>query len=140
MELGQGMKILMLAKVTYHDVYGIGLSITGIDPRYTLGEVALKRKETIEKAPERRNHRPEQKTFARTCHPEDSGYIVQTAAGYRDFMDQMRNNPDGYSFDITFFQAYLQGEMAKRSIVSALTCQLYCLTGKKNRIETCQWQ
>jgi exodeoxyribonuclease VII large subunit len=48
-ELQAGMKILMLARVTYHEVHGLSLTIRDIDPRYTLGEIALKRKEIIKK-------------------------------------------------------------------------------------------
>ena len=40
-ELQAGMKILMLARVTYHEVHGLSLNIRDIDPRYTLGEMAL---------------------------------------------------------------------------------------------------
>ena len=35
------MKILMLARVTYHEVHVLSLTIRDIDPRYTLGEMAL---------------------------------------------------------------------------------------------------
>ena len=35
-DLNSGMKILMLAHVTYHEVYGLALNIRDIDPRYTL--------------------------------------------------------------------------------------------------------
>ena len=40
-ELQAGMKILVLARVTYHEVHGLSLNIRDIDPRYTLGEMAL---------------------------------------------------------------------------------------------------
>jgi exodeoxyribonuclease VII large subunit len=40
-DLQAGMKILMLANVTYHEVHGLSLNIKDIDPRYTLGEMAL---------------------------------------------------------------------------------------------------
>jgi exodeoxyribonuclease VII large subunit len=47
-DLQTGMNILMLARVTYHEVHGLSLNIRDIDPRYTLGEMALKRKRIIE--------------------------------------------------------------------------------------------
>ena len=39
----------MLARVNYHEVHGLSLNIRDIDPRYTIGEMALKRREIIDR-------------------------------------------------------------------------------------------
>ena len=38
-ELAAGMKILAKVLVSYHELYGLSLQISDIDPSYTLGEV-----------------------------------------------------------------------------------------------------
>jgi exodeoxyribonuclease VII large subunit len=47
--LRPGMKILLLAAVTFHEVYGMSLNVKDIDPTYSLGEMAKKKKEVIER-------------------------------------------------------------------------------------------
>ena len=48
-ELHGGMKVLMLTRITYHEVYGLALNIIDIDPGYTLGEMALNRRQVLER-------------------------------------------------------------------------------------------
>src|SRR5512139_3241118 len=47
--LKKGMQVLLLAEVTFHEVYGLSLNIKDIDPTYSLGEMAKKKRETIER-------------------------------------------------------------------------------------------
>jgi exodeoxyribonuclease VII large subunit len=44
----------------------------------------------------------------------------QTAAGYKDFMEQLHNNPYQYKFYTKLFPTLLQGEHAEKSIINAL--------------------
>ena len=41
--LQPGMAVLVEAEVQFHAVYGLSLSIVGIDPSYTLGDIARQR-------------------------------------------------------------------------------------------------
>jgi exodeoxyribonuclease VII large subunit len=45
--LAKGIKILFQAAVSFHERYGLKLTINNIDPSYTLGEFAVKRKEKL---------------------------------------------------------------------------------------------
>jgi len=47
--LKRGMKILFSAQVQYHEVYGLSLNIKDIDPTYSTGEMARKKRETVER-------------------------------------------------------------------------------------------
>ena len=40
--LKPGLKILVKTKIEYHEIYGLSLIISDIDPSYTIGEMALK--------------------------------------------------------------------------------------------------
>src|SRR5674536_40408 len=41
--LREGLKILVKTKVEYHELYGLSLIISDIDPAFTIGEMAMKR-------------------------------------------------------------------------------------------------
>ncbi|MCD6347657.1 MAG: exodeoxyribonuclease VII large subunit, partial [Bacteroidales bacterium] len=47
--LSAGMKVLVKVHVDFHEVYGISLNIRDIDPNYTLGDFARKRREIMKK-------------------------------------------------------------------------------------------
>ena len=45
--LAAGLKVLVKVVVSYHELYGLSLQITDIDPTYTLGDMERQRQETI---------------------------------------------------------------------------------------------
>ena len=46
-ELKVGLKILVEVSVNFHEVYGLSCVVRDIDPTFTIGDLAKKRKETI---------------------------------------------------------------------------------------------
>src|SRR5680860_619300 len=44
----QGIKILVQVIVEYHPTFGLSLNIKDIDPTYTVGDLALQRKEILD--------------------------------------------------------------------------------------------
>ncbi|NOX19954.1 MAG: exodeoxyribonuclease VII large subunit [Nitrospirae bacterium] len=119
-ELRAGIKILMLGKVSYHEVYGLSFNIREIDPAYTLGEMALKRKEIIARLT-KEGIIDNNRQLSMPLVPQRIAIISsQTAAGYGDFLHKFESNPYGYKFRTKLFQAYVQGEQAEESILAAL--------------------
>lgn len=118
--LRPGMKIMFLASVNFHEVYGLSLNIRDIDPTYTLGEMARKRKEVIERL--RKEGLLElNKSLLLPAVPQRIAVISSpTAAGYGDFFNQLDANPYGYKFVHILFPALVQGQDAVGSIVAAL--------------------
>ncbi|PKL51406.1 MAG: exodeoxyribonuclease VII large subunit [Nitrospira bacterium HGW-Nitrospira-1] len=118
--LKPGMKVLLLAAVNFHEVYGLSLNVRDIDPAYTMGEMALKKREVIERL------RKEgliglNKSLSLPIVPQKIAVISSpTAAGYGDFFGQLDNNPYGYKFIHVLFPALMQGAGAEQSIISAL--------------------
>ena len=116
--LTSGIRVLIRVMVTYHELYGFSLQIIDIDPRYTLGEVERRRRETIA--------RLEQDGVWDMNHelslPRPTLRIAvvssATAAGYRDFVKEIRRIP--YRFEITLFESLMQGDSAEQSILNAL--------------------
>lgn len=125
-DLNSGMKILMLAHVTYHEVYGLALNIRDIDPRYTLGEMALKRQQIIDRLVKEGILDLNRKLILPQVIQNIAVISSLSAAGYGDFIKRLADNPYGYRFCHRLFQAYVQGEQAEESIRIALRkCKRY---------------
>jgi exodeoxyribonuclease VII large subunit len=119
-ELSKGIKILFQASVSFHERYGLKLIIENIDPSYTIGELAVKRKEILERLT-KEGLKDRNKLLEFPLVPQRIGIISSpTAAGYEDLMSHLTGNPYGYSFSCTLYEALMQGERAEESIVQAL--------------------
>jgi len=118
--LKQGMKILFLASVLFHEVYGLSLNIKDIDPTYTMGAMARKKKEVIALL-RKEGLIDRNKALELPLVPQRIAVISSpTAAGYEDFFKHLDNNPYGYCFVHTLFPALMQGQEAEGSIITAL--------------------
>jgi len=120
MELKPGINILFRASVAFHAVYGLSLNITDIDPSYTVGDMALKKRMIIQKL-EKSGVMNMNRELEMPTVPQHIAIISsETAAGFGDFMQTLSRNPYGYAFHTTLFQAVMQGEAAERSITGAM--------------------
>jgi exodeoxyribonuclease VII large subunit len=119
-ELTSGIKILVLARVEFHPVYGLSLNIQDIDPSYTLGDLERKKREIIRQL-EKEGVLKMNQEIPLPLVPQKIAVISSlTAAGYEDFMDQLKGNPYGYRFYTRLFPAVMQGEQAEQSIIASL--------------------
>lgn len=119
-QLHAGIKVLVSVTVDFHDVFGLSLNIRGIDPTYTLGELAKRRLEIIRQL-EKDGVMEMNKSLELATLPNRVAVISSpTAAGYDDFCNQLENNPDGFVFYKKLFPAIMQGDMATGSIIEAL--------------------
>lgn len=115
-----GLKVLLQAKVEYHEVYGFSLNIRDIDPVYTLGDLARQRREIIRRLQEDGIFEMN-KELELPLVPQRIAVISSpTAAGLQDFMDQLHNNQHKFIFYTRLFPAVMQGNEAPRSIMNAL--------------------
>lgn len=114
-----GMKILVKVTVTYHEMYGLSLQISDIDPTYTLGEVERQKQMTI--AQLRADGVWDMNRELPLPCPVQRVAIVSsaTAAGYQDFCRELALG--GYDFRLTLFEAVVQGERAEESVIDALS-------------------
>ena len=116
--LKRGLKILVKCRVSFHELYGLSLQIVDIDPVYTVGEVCLKRKRTIEQLKadgvfDMNRERESDVVFQRVAV-----ISARQAAGYQDFMNELARSR--YAFDVELFEAAVQGDSAEGSIIAAL--------------------
>jgi exodeoxyribonuclease VII large subunit len=118
--LKEGIKVLVKAKVEYHELYGISLVISDIDPAFTLGEMAVKRQAIIRRL-EQEGVFSMNKELDFPMVPQRIAVISsKTAAGYTDFMNHLNNNGFGYVFYTRLFEASLQGTETEQSTINAL--------------------
>ena len=116
----QGIKILVQVSVEYHSAFGLSLNIKDIDPVYTVGDLALQRKEIITRL-QKEGVFSMNKELQLPLVPQNIAIISsKTAAGYQDFMHQLETNENGFIFYTHLFEAYMQGSEAVSSVVSAL--------------------
>jgi exodeoxyribonuclease VII large subunit len=119
-DITEGMTVLFLAKVTYHELYGLSLNIIDIEPAFTLGEMARDKKEAIERLKKEGLYN-KNKSLSFPLLPKNIAVIsVETSKGYHDFLEIINNNRYGYHFEHVLFQALLQGDGAVDSITSQL--------------------
>lgn len=116
----QGLKVLLEVSVDHHPVYGLSLNVKDVDPAYTVGDLALQRREIIDRL-HREGVFSMNKELELPLVPQNIAVISsKTAAGYQDFINHLENNQAGIKFYTCLFEAYMQGSEAVPSIVTAL--------------------
>lgn len=120
-QLGAGLKVLVKVAVQYHEIYGISLNITDIEPSYTVGELALQRRKTIQQLKDEGIFDMNRELELPVLPQRVAIISSQTAAGYQDFMEHLYNNAYGYAFSTTLFAAQVQGRGAEESMLDALS-------------------
>ena len=116
----EGLKVLLQAKVEYHEVYGFSLNIRDIDPVYTLGDLARQRREIIRRLQEDGVFEMNKELDLPLVPQRIAVISSPTAAGLQDFLDQLHNNQHQFVFYSKLFPAVMQGNEAPRSIMNAL--------------------
>ena len=123
-QLHAGMKVLLQVYPQFHEAYGFSWIVTDIDPTYTLGDMARKRQEIIQKLKAEGVFDLQKELQLPVFCQRIAVISSQTAAGYGDFCNQMADNPYGFKFETQLFPAIMQGEGVEQSIISALE-QIY---------------
>lgn len=115
-----GLKVMVLASVSMHPVYGLSLVITAVDPSYTMGDLMRRRNEILARL------KSDGILDLNRSLPVDGPLLrvavisAEGAAGYGDFMNQMQANPCNLRFTIKLFPAVMQGERTPATVMAAL--------------------
>ncbi len=118
--ISEGMTVLVEVQVNYSQLYGFSLIVNDIDPEYSLGVQELERQKTIERL-NKEGLMGLQKELALPALPYSLAVIsAEDAAGYRDFVRHIEENPYGFRFSIELYPALMQGAGCPESIISAL--------------------
>ena len=118
--LEAGIKIMVSASLEFHKQYGLSINIVDIDPNYTIGDLARKKAEIIERLT-REGVIDMNKNLSFPVVPQRIAIISsESAAGYGDFLHSLNNNPYDFHFVLTLFPSAMQGDKAVSSIVKSL--------------------
>lgn len=122
--LQEGMVILVEVQVNYSELYGLSLIINDIDPEYSLGVKELEKQKTIEKL-QKEGLMGLQKELELPLLPYRLAVIsAEDAAGYRDFMRHLAENPYGFKVEPVLFPSLMQGTECPSSIIAAMDAVL----------------
>ncbi len=115
-----GIKVLVQVTVSFHELYGYSLTVQDIDPTYTLGDMARRRREILAQL-EAEGVLTLNKELPMPVLPQRIAVISSpSAAGYGDFRHQLEHNPHGYYFQVELFPSIMQGERTEKSMLAAL--------------------
>lgn len=118
--LQKGMKVLFSVGVSFHELYGISLVVKNIDPNFSLGDLERKKKEILDQLG-RENLLKKNANCDLELVPKNVAVISsETAAGYGDFENQIKNNSSKYLVTTKLFPATMQGDKLALSIIEAL--------------------
>lgn len=118
--LQEGREVRLLARVDFHERYGLKLIIADVDPAYTFGQIELRRRQTIDTLRalgllERNRALPLPAVLQRIAAVSSEG-----AAGFQDFREHLAANAFGYRFQCRLFSSAVQGDNAEPELIAAL--------------------
>ena len=135
--LTAGMTLLVQVKLTFHPLYGYALNVVDIDPTYTLGDIARRRQEIIQKLRDEGIDQMNKELEMPRLLQRVAVISSATAAGYGDFCNQLNANDKGLVFYTRLFPAMMQGDGVESSVIAALDAimslgrparvQLFCM-------------
>ena len=119
LRLGDGMKVRVFGYLDYYAPNGrIGLKMTGIDPKYTLGDIAQSRDEVIRRLVadgllDANKRRP------LSAIPLRVGVVASVGtAAWHDLHDELRRSALGFA--LTVIDTRVQGEFAEEMVAAAV--------------------
>ena len=118
--LKEGTTLLLLVKINYSETFGLGLQILDIDPSYSLGELQKQREETLRKLAKEGLLNLNQKLHFPLLTKRVAIISADSSKGLSDFLQVLQENEKSYFIFTHLFNAYLQGDVAVQSIISAL--------------------
>jgi exodeoxyribonuclease VII large subunit len=117
--LADGMKVRIFGTLDYYAPSGrLGLKMSNIDPRFTLGELALARTEVIRRLIESGAYDANR---GRVMSPVPLRLGVVTSVGsaaWHDFVEEIRRSALGFSIAVA--DTRVQGDGAARSVAAAI--------------------
>lgn len=119
-QLCPGMKVMMRVHADFHEAYGFSWIVTDINPEYTLGDIARRRREIIARLKEEGVFDLQKELIIPLFAQRVAVISSDNAAGYDDFCNQLQNNEKELAFSVKLYPAVMQGESTETSVIDAL--------------------
>ncbi len=115
-----GLKVQLNVEVSFSEVFGYSLVVKDIDPSYTIGNLARRRQEILNRLAG--DGVIDMNKSLVLPRPLQRIAVISsaTAAGYEDFCNQLDNNAQGFRFVHKLFAAAMQGADTPSSVMCAL--------------------
>ena len=114
-----GVRMLWVAP-TFHEQYGFSLNVLDVQPQFTLGGQALKRRRIVAQL-EQDGILYDNRSLALPARVQRIAVIsAEQAAGWGDFRNQLLHNSAGLAFRVRLFPAVMQGQHVEESVTAAL--------------------
>ena len=118
--LRAGMRVRVLVTLAFHELYGYSLNIVNIDPSFTLGDLAKRRREILAQL-DADGIIDDNKSLPLPALLKHVAVISSAgAAGYGDFCNQLSDNGYGLHFETHLFPAVMQCANVEESVLAAL--------------------
>lgn len=118
--LKNGNKVLFRGSVDFHEQYGLKMIITDIDPSVTMGELELRRMETIQRLTDEQLIGKNTQLELPPVLQRIAVISSASAAGYGDFMNQTLQNRYGYRVHTQLFPSLMQGDGVEQELIEQL--------------------
>ncbi len=116
----EGVEVMVKATVTFHERYGMSLTIEDIDLSFTLGKFALIRQQTLDYLKEKKLLDLQKKLNLPLVLQRIAVISSEKAAGFVDFKEHIKENQYKYAIDLQLFESTLQGQFAAEEITKQL--------------------
>ena len=118
--LVEGQEVCLQVEVDFHELYGFKLMVADWDPAFTIGQLELRRRAILDSLTARGLLGANRKLPLPLVVQRLAVITSVRAAGYADFTAQLANNPYGYHFEVTLYDASVQGANTEATVVEAL--------------------
>lgn len=118
--LREQIQVLIQVEVQYHERYGLSLLVQDIDPAYTLGQLEMERRQTIEKLRKAGLYERNKQIPLPASLQRIAVISAEDSKGYEDFINRLQTNTGGYTYQVTLYASLLQGDLAAGDIVAKL--------------------
>ncbi|MEZ4962059.1 MAG: exodeoxyribonuclease VII large subunit [Saprospiraceae bacterium] len=118
--LQEGLEVQFLARVDFHERYGLKLIIEDFDTAYSLGKLEQKRQEAIRQLKQLDLLDKNKRNYLPPVVQRIAVLTSETAAGYQDFREHLAANTYGYRFDCQLFTTAVQGALAENEMLAQL--------------------
>jgi len=115
-----GLKVMLQVSVSMHPVYGFSLTVSAVNPEYTIGDLLRRRREILMRLKEEGILELNRELQWPIVPQRIAVISAPGAAGYGDFMNQLYHNPSHLRFHTRLYPAVMQGTSAPASIIAAL--------------------
>lgn len=115
-----GHELKLAVQLRYDERYGFALHVDDVDLSYTIGQLQIKKQQTIKELRDNGLIDKNKKKILPKVPQRIAVFASETSAGYQDFVDQLQVNPYGYRFACRLFPMAVQGKFVAATFKDAM--------------------